>query len=102
MDRGAWRATVHGVAKMVGHDWATKQETNEQLRGRGRREEGGKEERDGRGEAQKAKSEEMTFPISAQLLSVDPDSERANTGILNIVWKLRSLHNYWAKKCSHW
>ena len=25
MDRGAWRATVHGVTR-VGHDWATKQQ----------------------------------------------------------------------------
>ena len=25
MDRGAWRATVHGV-KRIGHDWATKQQ----------------------------------------------------------------------------
>ena len=64
--------------------------------------EGGKEERDGGREAQKAEPEEMAFPISAQLLSVDTDSERASTGILNIVWKLRSLHNYRAKKFSHW
>ena len=46
------------------------------------------------GEAQKAEPEEMAFPISAQLLSVDTDLERTSTGILNIVWKLRSLHNY--------
>ena len=26
MDRGAWQATVHGVAKRVGHDLATKQQ----------------------------------------------------------------------------
>ena len=26
MDRGAWRATVHGVAKRAGHDLATKQQ----------------------------------------------------------------------------
>ena len=25
MDRGAWRATVHGVAKRLGHDLASKQ-----------------------------------------------------------------------------
>ena len=25
MDRGAWRATVHGVTR-VGHDWVTKQQ----------------------------------------------------------------------------
>ena len=25
-DRGAWGATVHGVTKDVGHDWATKQQ----------------------------------------------------------------------------
>ena len=46
------------------------------------------------GEAQKAEPEERAFPISAQLLSVDTDLERTSTGILNIVWKLRSLHNY--------
>ena len=23
MDREAWRAAIHGVAKRVGHDWAT-------------------------------------------------------------------------------
>ena len=26
MDRGAWRATFHGVAKRVGHNLATKQQ----------------------------------------------------------------------------
>ena len=26
MDRGAWHATVHGVAKRVGHNLATKQQ----------------------------------------------------------------------------
>ena len=31
MDRGAWRATVHGVAKKVGLDWVTKQQQHQQL-----------------------------------------------------------------------
>ena len=96
----SWTEEPGGLLSMGSQKWSdtteqlnnTKQ--NEQLRGRGRREEGGKEERDARGGAQKGESEEMTFPISAQLLSMDPDSERASTGILNIVWKLRSLHNY--------
>ena len=26
MDRGAWQATVHGVAKRVGHSFVTKQQ----------------------------------------------------------------------------
>ena len=28
MDRGTWRATVHGITKRVGHDWATKEQRN--------------------------------------------------------------------------
>ena len=31
MDRGAWRVTVHGVAKKVGHDLVTKQQQHQQL-----------------------------------------------------------------------
>ena len=26
MDRGTWQATVHGVAKQLGHDLATKEQ----------------------------------------------------------------------------
>ena len=30
MDRGAWRATVHGVTKRAGHNLAMKQQSQQQ------------------------------------------------------------------------